>query len=62
MYYAPWCGHCKSLKPIWIQLSDHVQGSDVVIAKIDYTKDRMPSPEVQGFPTMYFYPREGESE
>ena len=56
MYYAPWCGHCKNLKPIWNQLSDKVQGTDVVIAKIDMTKNKLEAPEVQGFPTMYFYP------
>jgi thiol-disulfide isomerase/thioredoxin len=62
MYYAPWCGHCKKLKPIWTQLSDHVLKSDVLIAKIDMTKNKLEAPEVKGFPTIYYYPKEGESQ
>jgi protein disulfide-isomerase A6 len=61
MYYAPWCGHCKSLKPIWNQLSDHVLKSNVVIAKIDMTKNKLDSPEVKGFPTIFFYPQAGDA-
>jgi protein disulfide-isomerase-like protein len=61
MYYAPWCGHCKSLKPIWNELSDYVQNTDVVIAKIDMTKNKLEAPEVKGFPTIFFYPKEGDS-
>jgi thioredoxin-like negative regulator of GroEL len=57
MYYAPWCGHCKSLKPVWNQLSDYVLKTDVVIAKIDMTTNKLEAPEVKGFPTIYFYPK-----
>jgi thiol-disulfide isomerase/thioredoxin len=60
MYYAPWCGHCKKLKPVWIELSDHVEKTQVLIAKIDMTKNKLATPEVKGFPTLYFYPMEGE--
>jgi thioredoxin-related protein len=36
--------------------------SDVIVAKIDMTKNKLETPEVKGFPTIYFYPKEGESQ
>jgi hypothetical protein len=34
--------------------------TNVVIAKIDMTKNQLTSPEVKGFPTIYYYPQTGE--
>ncbi|WAQ94277.1 PDIA4-like protein [Mya arenaria] len=56
--YAPWCGHCKSLEPIYKDLAKSVKKEkNLVIAKIDATANDIPDAyKVEGFPTIYFAP------
>lgn len=56
--YAPWCGHCKKLAPVFDEVSEKVAklSSKITIAKIDGTANEIPVEgyEFQGFPTLYF--------
>lgn len=57
-YYAPWCGHCKSLAPIWDELAKDVEAADdLVIAKFDATTNEVAGLEIKGYPTLKFYPK-----
>jgi thiol-disulfide isomerase/thioredoxin len=57
--YAPWCGHCKQLEPVFKKLAKRFAKVDsVVIAKMDGTENEHPELEVKGFPTLFFVPAE----
>jgi protein disulfide-isomerase A1 len=58
-FYAPWCGHCKTLAPIYEEVgSAFADEHSVVIAKIDATANDVDRKyEVRGFPTLKFFPK-----
>jgi protein disulfide-isomerase A1 len=56
-FYAPWCGHCKQLAPIYEEVGQALSGvSSVVVAKIDATSnDVNPKLGIRGFPTLKLF-------
>ncbi|KAI8793216.1 protein disulfide-isomerase A4 [Biomphalaria glabrata] len=56
--YAPWCGHCKNLEPIYNDLAKKLKAEkNLVIAKMDATANDLPDNySSTGFPTIYFAP------
>ena len=53
-FYAPWCGHCKKLEPIFHQVAVSLRNSDVRVGKLDCTRYSHVASEfgVRGFPTI----------
>jgi len=61
-FTAPWCGHCKSLAPVWETLAtDFAAEPNVLIAKVDAeapnAKATAQEQGVKSYPTIKFFPK-----
>ena len=58
-FFAPWCGHCKTLAPTYEELaSNYAHASDkLIIAKVDADEHKKLGKRfnVQGFPTLKWF-------
>lgn len=60
-FYAPWCGHCKKLAPVFDELAAKLKNEDVAIVKMDATaNDVPPTFDVRGFPTLFWLPKDSK--
>jgi len=63
-FYAPWCGHCKSLAPKYEEVANTFDGEEeVVIAKLDSDahKEQSSAYGVSGYPTLKWFPKNNKA-
>jgi protein disulfide-isomerase A1 len=60
--YAPWCGHCKAIAPIYEDLAKAVSNNpNLIIADVDATANDMDGMTVGSYPTIHLYSAKNKS-
>jgi len=56
-FYAPWCGHCKSLEPEYKSAASQLRGQKVNLGLVDATveEDLARRFDIKGFPTLKIF-------
>ena len=59
-FFAPWCGHCKKLAPIWTQLAEQMK-NQLTIAEVNCEEHNAlcRAEDVQGYPMLFYYGDDG---
>ena len=61
-FYAPWCGHCKSLVPIYEELAKKLAyNKNIIIAKMDATANEVKGVSIKSFPTIKFWSKNNKA-
>jgi thiol-disulfide isomerase/thioredoxin len=57
MYFAEWCGHCKTTKPEFLKLGEKYKNIKVMLvdAEADENKELVKSQNISGYPTIRYY-------
>ena len=55
-FYAPWCGHCKSLAPKYGAAARELRAHEIAVGKVDATVEQALTARfpVKGYPTIFF--------
>ncbi|KAL0089353.1 hypothetical protein J3Q64DRAFT_1728215 [Phycomyces blakesleeanus] len=56
-YYAPWCGHCQKLEPIWDKVAVGLKDSNIGVGEVNCEDNKELCSEngVSGLPSLKFY-------
>jgi len=55
-FYAPWCGHCKSIAPKWVNFAEKLSNyKNLVVGEIDATANEVEGEGIEHYPTLRFY-------